>query len=130
MQIRHRLTAYGTALLTLLCILPLLFPVWPALTAGIASLSFVIFGALVLANLAIFYVFRGGWRYQIIAICAVLVALVGLVAPQMAYSKIALRTDTTLSFDLLSYIHFAGGTTVSPTETLVYKQYENQDMKL
>jgi acetyl esterase/lipase len=125
-----RAATYGTALLTILFILPLLLPIWPALRAGIASVSLVLFGVPFVLSAVLLYALRGNWRLRILMSGTMLITLLGVTVPQIAYARIAERTESRLSFNPLSYLHFSGSTTAAPTRTVTYKHYANQDMKL
>lgn len=124
-------TAMGLAIgiFATILVLLLLFPVWPALTAGVSSISFLLFGiAIIVLMAACFTATNQPVRAWLIG--GIAVALFGLVAPQLGYLRLAQANNIDLTFDPIRYAKFSGRTTIKPTKLLTYKNYDNQSMQI
>ena len=110
-------------------VLLLLFPVWPALAAGVSSVSFLLFGvAVAILTPACFTATNRPVRVWLIG--GIAVSLFGLIVPQLGYLRLAETNNINLTFNPISYVHFSGATTMEPTSTLTYKHYANQSMQI
>lgn len=115
------------SLFTLLTVGAMVIPFWVALSAGIASVSIVVFGSESLLLLGAWIWIRPTRKIPfIIGVCA---ALFGLFTPQIAYYQTAHSTGTTLDFDPVTYLRFSGESMV-PTKTITYKRLPGKQLQL
>lgn len=124
---RLTLGASLSGLIILLACLMIL-PVSTALSAGIASLSVIIFGPALI--LCVYLFFTQPKRERLPITLALSAALFGLVFPQAAFLLSAQRENVSLSFDPFSYSHFSGATTIKPTKIITYKTVGAKSLKI
>lgn len=114
--------------LTIVTTLSMVVPFWTALSAGIASLSVVIFG---ITSLVLFVVlFIAPRPLTGIIVVSLSVSLFGLIAPQLVFLQAASKINVPLSFKPLSYLHFSGKSELPADKTVVYKQVSGQKLRL
>lgn len=115
----------GMAIIVLFTVM--IIPVRVDLAAGLASTSLVVFSVAALLLTCIVLVSKSRSRF---AITAVVVAALGMLIPQLAFSAAASRTQTALTFDPRSYIHFSGTTDISPSRMLSYDTVDGLKQKI
>lgn len=121
-------TSRSIYILTILLMVMMIFPVSVALSAGIASVSVVIFG-LALSLTAISYFYNPA-SSRILALTAACAALFGLIIPQVAFLNVAQRENVSLYFDPLSYLTVSGDTTIQPKRIIKYKQLGERNLQI
>jgi len=109
----------------ILTLLLMLTPVSTALSAGIASVSMVVFGVPLLI-LAVIVTNRT--RRQPLIYIGLLAALTGIITPQIGWLVVAQQTGVSLRFEPRSYLHFSGSTDLHPTKTFTYKRTHNESL--
>lgn len=110
----------GIASICLLLVLAMAVPVWPALAAGLAGTSLVVFGMTGVLLLVLGMRSAGRTRLLVVAVAALNVA--AAVLPQLAFYTLSSRMDVTLTFDPVSYLTFSGDADIPPTQTIDYKR--------
>lgn len=130
-HVRWRLAVWLVSLVILLLAFLQFVPLFVALRAGIAGLSIVIFGPLVLiCGMLTFFTWREKiGRTALLAALATVVALLALIAPIISYLSVARAHDVSVSFDPASYTSFTGDS-IAPAKTITYKTVDEQDLKL
>lgn len=116
-------TAYISYVLCLLLFVPL----WPALSAGLAGISIVVFGILLLV-LTVGLTFTDFYRPYILL--AIVTASLGLIIPQVSYLTLAQRHETHLVFNPVDYLTFSGETNLKPVSQTVYKRVGGQSLNI
>lgn len=100
----------------------MLVPFHIGLSAGLASISLVVFTPLAVIGL---YRLRSAQarytRFWWIGVSGVIAAIIGCTVPQVLYLQSASNNDARLSFQPGAYLRFSGATTMAPTKTFVYK---------
>lgn len=114
--------------LIILFVIAMIIPISVALSAGIASLSAVIFSVSIVVCGLLLAIRPPKERTFIIP--AFLAACFGLVIPQLAFAVSASKHDVSLSFDALTYMTFSGKTTIQPNEIITYKTDIGRPMEL
>lgn len=130
-HVRWRLAVWLVSSVILLLAFLQFVPLFVALRAGIAGLSIVVFGPLVLiAGILTFFAWREKiGRTALLAALATTVAFLALLAPIISYLSVARAHGVSVRFDAASYISFTGDS-VAPAKTITYKTVEEQELKL
>lgn len=103
----------------------MVIPVWKAPSAGIASVSIVVFGSLLLAGLILLK--RDSSRVLYIALG---VSLLSCLIPQLFFIHSASKYGAALSFNPSSYLHFSGKTDILPSQIVKYKTVDSHSLNL
>lgn len=114
--------------LIVVLVLALIIPFSIAVSAGIASLSAIIFSISIALCVLVFFIRPP--RERIYIIPTLLAACFGLAIPQLAFVVSANKHDVSLSFDPLAYVTFSGETTIQPTKMITYKRDNGRPMQL
>ncbi len=114
-------------MLTIALAILMIVPVSVALSAGLAGVSIIVFGA---ALLLVTFVYKQQKQYPILARLAFLAAVFGLIFPQAAFWLTARREDVTLHFNPVTYLSFSGATTVKPAKLITYKTIDDSKLQL
>lgn len=115
-------------LVVLLGVFAMVVPFWVALSAGIAATSALLFGSAVVILSVLLIAF---WqRHKLYLSIALVVALFGLIVPQVAFIGTASSRGMTLSFNPVAYSTFSGTTRQSPTRLIPYKQVGDRNLSL
>lgn len=106
-----------SSVITALALL-MFIPFHTALSAGLASLSLVIFSSCLIVLL---FMLRGrSLRGRVVLAGGLAVAGLGMIVPQLAYIQTASQHQATLQFDPLAYVTFSGQTSLTPTRLYTY----------
>lgn len=116
------------ACVTVLLALFMFVPVYTALSAGLSSVSLVVFGVATLVLGTVIF-FGNPIHIRILKI-ALGIAVLACLIPQLAFLSLAHSQKVQLSFNPLSYLHFSGTTTIEPAQLITYKTVGNQSLKL
>lgn len=118
------------AILTITTVAVMVIPVSTALAAGIASVSLVLFGSLIVILLVFMRLRVASSTSRRLFMAAVFIAGFGLAIPQAAFLHKAKTNDITLTFDPGSYLRFSGDTTIAPDKIVEYRQAGSKSLRL
>lgn len=93
-------------------------PVHTALSAGIASLSLLLFILSTLITIALLH--GRSFPSQPHLSLTLVISMLGLLMPQIAYGELARQQGSSLSFNPLTYVTFSGSTDLKPSKVVTY----------
>jgi acetyl esterase/lipase len=105
----------------------LFVPFWVALSAGIASLSIVIFGIGTILLAILYFDPKAPKSLLLVAMAS---SLIGLILPQALMFSVAKKAGTPLHFNPVTYTKYSGETTLKPAQSLLYKKAHNADLRI